>query len=48
MEGNGPLRLKENAEKDFQIDVTVRNFVHWRQQKGMCYKNYSIQGIILL
>ena len=38
MEGNGPLKSKENAKKGFQIvlDATVaQSFVHWRQQKGI-------------
>ena len=39
MEANGPLKLKENAERGFQMcleDATVaQSFVHWRQQKGI-------------
>ena len=39
MEGNGPLKSKENAKKGFQMcledAIVVQSFVHWRQQKGI-------------
>ena len=48
-EANGPLKLKENAERGFQMcleDATVaQSFVHWRQQKGI--SSQYIDGLFI-